>query len=303
MIRHDRDHDRYREMLARRAELPPPDEADLRLHLRGCPECQEMADAYARQTALLRRLPIADPPPALRAGVLAALSGAAAAPVRGGWRPAFLAAPAGLAAAAVIALVLVNRPPTQHAVVAQPTAPRLTQIAPSPTPRATARPTAGKPYPSRHDAGTPPTAAPGPPVTNPGAAPAGTSVAVLGPTATTATRLPAPTASRPVKPGPGHAAGRPTIIPTVVLGGAPHPTGSSQPTVVPFATPTNVPASPPTPIRIEPRRPPTPTAVVIVPPTPTPSTSVAAVTVPTATPGTVPAVPSGSPPPAPTPSP
>lgn len=63
-------HDTYREMLARRVELSPDEEIRLRLHLASCPECRDRADAYARQTALLRAIPPVEPPAALRARVL-----------------------------------------------------------------------------------------------------------------------------------------------------------------------------------------------------------------------------------------
>lgn len=67
------DHETFREMLARRAELLPHEEAAVRAHLTDCLECRKRAVAYARQTALLRSLPEADPPPALRAGVMDAI--------------------------------------------------------------------------------------------------------------------------------------------------------------------------------------------------------------------------------------
>ena len=58
-------HDQFEELLARRSELSPAEEARLEEHLRDCPECRATAEAYARQTALLRAMPLADPPPAL----------------------------------------------------------------------------------------------------------------------------------------------------------------------------------------------------------------------------------------------
>lgn len=66
-------HETFREMLARRAELSPREEVHIRNHLAGCPECRERAAAYARQTALLRALPEVEPPAVLRAGVLDAV--------------------------------------------------------------------------------------------------------------------------------------------------------------------------------------------------------------------------------------
>jgi hypothetical protein len=69
------EHERFREMLARRSELPSQEEELLREHLDDCPDCRETATAYSRQTALLRSLPVADPPPALRAAVLSGIHG------------------------------------------------------------------------------------------------------------------------------------------------------------------------------------------------------------------------------------
>ncbi len=67
------EHQTFREMLARRPELWPIEESELRAHLQDCPECRVLAEAYARQTFLLHSLPEAIPPPALRAGVLDAI--------------------------------------------------------------------------------------------------------------------------------------------------------------------------------------------------------------------------------------
>lgn len=67
------EHQTFREMLARRPELWPIEESELRAHLQDCPECRGLAEAYARQTFLLHNLPEAIPPPALRAGVLDAI--------------------------------------------------------------------------------------------------------------------------------------------------------------------------------------------------------------------------------------
>ena len=66
-------HEHLKELLARRAELSPREEARLQEHLRGCSYCRQTADAYARQAALLRSLPLVEPPPALRARVLNSL--------------------------------------------------------------------------------------------------------------------------------------------------------------------------------------------------------------------------------------
>jgi hypothetical protein len=93
------EHERFREMLARRSELPSQDEALLREHLDDCPDCRETATAYSRQTALLRSLPVADPPPALRAAVLSGIRGRR---VLSFWRgPAVALAPVAAALLAV----------------------------------------------------------------------------------------------------------------------------------------------------------------------------------------------------------
>jgi hypothetical protein len=94
------EHETFREMLARRAELWPIEEAELRAHLQGCPECRVLAEAYARQTFLLHSLPEAVPPPALRAGVLDAIRRQPAAPLPV-WRRPLALVP--LAAALLVA--------------------------------------------------------------------------------------------------------------------------------------------------------------------------------------------------------
>ena len=98
-------HRRFREMLARRAELTAADERRLQAHLEGCPECRATAAAYEQQLRLLRSLPTLPTPPTLRSSVLQRIhtSPETAAP----WyrpRPALMAP---LAAAAVLALVAV----------------------------------------------------------------------------------------------------------------------------------------------------------------------------------------------------
>ncbi|HEX8917488.1 MAG TPA: hypothetical protein VF898_03215 [Chloroflexota bacterium] len=62
-------HSTYLKMLARRLELSAEQEMQLQKHLHDCAECRESAAIYARQTALLRSLPVETAPPALRAGV------------------------------------------------------------------------------------------------------------------------------------------------------------------------------------------------------------------------------------------
>jgi hypothetical protein len=307
-------HDRFKEMLARRAELAPHDEADLRVHLHGCAECRETADAYARQTALLRSLPEAEPPPALRAGVLAAVAAAGTpAPARWSWRPAFLAAPfVAVAAAAVLALVLLNHPHNAPTAATHLTLPPATKAVPSATP--TVRPTATKTHAKRQHASATPTSVATLQVTNPGSSPVGTSVAVLGPS----TPVP-PTANVPAAtPGSPPQSGSPTsgthhVKPTataVRAGGpvAPRPTSGapSVPTIAPIGpsptlVPTAVPPAP-TPVHVAPKAP-TPTAVVLAP-SPTPSTGIAVATNKSPTPGPGPAAPSVTEaPPTPTPTP
>ena len=98
-------HRNIRELLARRTELTPADERQLRVHLDSCPECRETAAAYEQQLRLLRSLPTLPTPPTLRTSVLNRIH--AEAPHTVPWyrrRPALLPP---LAAAAVLALVAV----------------------------------------------------------------------------------------------------------------------------------------------------------------------------------------------------
>lgn len=96
-------HRRFREMLARRAELTPNDERRLRAHLEGCPECRATAAAYEQQLRLLRSLPVLPTPPSLRSSVLNRVH--ATPPPAAPWyrrRPSLMPP---LAAAAVLALI------------------------------------------------------------------------------------------------------------------------------------------------------------------------------------------------------
>src|SRR5438105_2663207 len=104
-------HARFAELLARRSELSRPEEDRLEEHLHSCVECRRTATVYARQTTLLRSLPLADPPTGFREEVLAQALRSRPAAMSWRSRPAFLFAP--LAAAlvvAVAALVYLNRP-------------------------------------------------------------------------------------------------------------------------------------------------------------------------------------------------
>jgi hypothetical protein len=66
-------HQHYVELIARRPELLPHEEAYLRLHLHDCSECRRLAADYARHATLVRSLPSFDPPAVLRQRVFAAI--------------------------------------------------------------------------------------------------------------------------------------------------------------------------------------------------------------------------------------
>jgi hypothetical protein len=105
-------HQAILEALARRTELTPLEEMTLREHLRTCPSCAKAADAYARQTVLLRSIPVVDPPTSLRDGVLERIRRdvpPARAPIPFGRRPVL--ATLALAAAAVLAIIGVEQLP------------------------------------------------------------------------------------------------------------------------------------------------------------------------------------------------
>lgn len=80
-------HSRIEEMLARRGELAPEEEERLQAHLAGCPRCRDTAAAFEQQTRLLRGLQPVDPPPGLRAGVLAGIRDIPPQPRRWALRP------------------------------------------------------------------------------------------------------------------------------------------------------------------------------------------------------------------------
>jgi hypothetical protein len=63
-------HATYQELLARRHELSPSDEATMRRHLDGCAECREIATEYDAQYTALRTLALDGPPQGLRAAIL-----------------------------------------------------------------------------------------------------------------------------------------------------------------------------------------------------------------------------------------
>lgn len=121
-------HDRFEEMLARRSELTPTEEQRLEAHLRDCPQCRATAAAYEQQTRLLRSLPPVNPPPALRAGVLAGIQQIQ--PRRRWWSPrpvAFLGPAAAALLLVVAALAFHNlhsaEKPDNNAAPPAPTAP------------------------------------------------------------------------------------------------------------------------------------------------------------------------------------
>jgi hypothetical protein len=117
-------HDRFEEMLARRSELTPGEEARLEAHLRECVQCRETAAAYERQPLLLRALPPVEPPPSLRAGVLAGIH--TAPPRHRPWaRPITLLGPiaAVLLVAGAVALHGISAPSRTAAPVSRPIAP------------------------------------------------------------------------------------------------------------------------------------------------------------------------------------
>ena len=66
-------HDRFRELLARRAELSDGEETSLRAHLQHCSECRRAAVAFEQDAALLRSLPRPEPPAEIRQTVRARL--------------------------------------------------------------------------------------------------------------------------------------------------------------------------------------------------------------------------------------
>jgi hypothetical protein len=317
------------ELLARRTELSATEEARVRQHLDQCPACRETAAAYASQTVLLRAMPMADPPPALRAGVLARVHQPAPVPWWRRWPPALLLGPAGaLVAAAVITLAVLGHSGKRSSSAMAPRSSHTPVPTQQALPRSTPLTGGGgfHPIPRRHGPKAHvhrpiPTAASGPGLSGTSGAP---SVAQqIVPTFTPAPSGPAfvpaptvaasPTAKRPV---PASHGGKQHTGP-VGSGAASPPTPVVQPTAVvaaasPRPHPTGAPAAPTAAAQ--------PTFVAPVKATPAPTVAVAAastavaaapptVLLPTATPVPTPPPPqipspvSGLPVPSPTPSP
>jgi hypothetical protein len=274
-------HERFHEMLARRSELTAQEEAQLREHLAGCPDCRETAADYDRQTALLRSLPVVDTPPALRAAVL---SGARRYRPPAFWRkPSIALTPMAAALLAVAgSLLYLNRPhntashsafgtrakPTATPVIPvldqgrskRTTVPKPGRSAPAhPRRKATATPVSGSPSSgeialgppsSAPQAGTAPTQAPS--VSN-------SSRASSGP----ATGANPPSPRKPTNPTPvGHQPSPSTTeSPTGGPGGK-----KSVPTAQPAApSPVIPPTSAPTPSMGNPVSPSAPTATPVSP--------------------------------------
>jgi anti-sigma factor RsiW len=263
-------HDRFEEMLARRSELTPAEEARLEEHLQGCPQCRATAAVYERQAQLLRSLPPVNPPPSLRAGVLAGIREIQ--PPRRRWwspRPLTLVGPAAAVLLIVAALAFHNlhtaESPGNTAAQSEPTVPArrgpmygaAAGSADKGAHKTSSQPKhASRPHPSTRNAraqrpvrvATPTS----PPIQNlPGAAPAPTAAApdsAFGPVVTRAPKAHAPrlaASQAPVK-------------------AASHPVPTSRPAPKP-----PVPAAPPAPV-------PTPVPFTPVPVTGITSTAPAA---------------------------
>lgn len=191
-------HEREREMLARRPELSPAEEARLQEHLDGCAACRHTAEAYARQAALLRSLPLADPPPALRAAVLGAVRQPR--PSRSPWMPwPLLLGP--VAAALVIGAVVLFATGQSHHEGPQASGPGSTPTAVSPGAYAGATPTpvpatAGYP-PARHPGETRKVRGATPPAAATRAKPSHLSPSTTHPSAGQGTRPVGPPAAGP----------------------------------------------------------------------------------------------------------
>lgn len=145
-----RGHKRVEHMLARRRELTPAERAELDQHLAVCADCRATADAYAEQNVVLRTMPLATPPPALRARVLAAVH--APAPSTRSWTrfiPALSVASAAVLVAVVILFAWAHRPQEGSNTALPRTSTPITNVAPA-TPRrgGTTRP--GISHPGQH---------------------------------------------------------------------------------------------------------------------------------------------------------
>ncbi len=132
-------HSRFRDMLARRSELSPADELQLRGHLNRCDSCRQTAEAYSAQTELLRSLPVAIPPYSLRHNVLEATRRAPKTPA---WRrgvgtwvlvpTAAVVLVLGVALAAIHQLTSTH--PMKRALAFPPPTPTLSSSTPAPHP-------------------------------------------------------------------------------------------------------------------------------------------------------------------------
>lgn len=255
-------HGRFEEMLARRGELSPAEEARLQAHLRDCPQCRDTAAAYEQQTHLLRSLQPIEPPPALRAGVLDGIRDLP--PPRPWWspRPIFLLGPAAAVFLVVGASAMYNLNPGGSGTSA---------ALPAPTVPTTARTHLGVSSPTRKLTHVVPTARPAHAGTR---HPQGHS-----PSPQHGAPSPAPT-SAPVESAPGIALGPPPAVPTPntnpapvqaaqTTGVTPQPS-PSQPVKEAASHPiaTSPPAAKP-PVVVAPTRP----TVVPVVPTPAPTTA------------------------------
>jgi hypothetical protein len=98
------------------------EEMALQQHLRSCTTCQQTAAAFARQTSMLRSLPLVSPPSTLRQQVLGGIQRQTQPPRRFVFSPRWLAAP--LSAGLVILLVAIGlQRMHQGTSSAQPNAP------------------------------------------------------------------------------------------------------------------------------------------------------------------------------------
>ncbi len=309
-------HEHFKQMLARRSELSPQEELDLQQHLRDCPECRETATAYARQAALLRSLPLADPPAALRARVLSGIQQQPPARAKGAMNQSLRSFLLLVPLAAVLILVvgvlaLLNRPHHANNTAAPPSTPRVTIKASTtaPTPRVS---TVRRPTPTpttvptviRKGRGRPSTPSSIPPAPQVGPLPTpvpGVNTPILSQALPTPTVRVAPASPKPVgtgyrRPPPSQTAPPPTRVtaaqPTPTTGRGLPPgvaLAATPPVIRPLPPPTPAPPSPP--VQGTPAAPvapsPTPTSAP-PPPAPPPPASVNAPASPVATPTPIP---------------
>lgn len=269
-------HEQFDEMLARRSELTAAEEMRLQDHLLGCPDCRATAAAYAEQRLLLRAMPMADPPPVLRARVLQEVSRPQPAPGIRFRLPSpfvFMAPAAGVLAAAVLLIALLHRPQATA-----PTAVVHTFSTPAPlsNPYAYSGSKGGHPgtwkgaaqRPARHGKASRRSSGSGPTV--PAAPPPGVSGGAQIALGAPPTAVPAPV--QPVAPAPG---GQGAAVPTP----APGPTQAPQPGLNPPLTGGGKPGAlsqprptfPPRPTSPPPTSAPVPPTVQILAATPAPT--------------------------------